>query len=323
MQRFLTRDTATPNLKLTPKKKQPSVAAAAAPAIASPPPAEPKNRTPSKKQPVAAATTARAASGSRDATTPSPPRFLGEAGTGAGKTPFVLPLREHYNADDCMHCPTDRCCCAWFSEVLARAFAQVDVKRTHGGSRHTCAKSILPPFVTRLAKIADVTAEDTFFDLGCGNGSVMFQMAFMTGARCVGVELLPQNAEVARLAWNLLRPVLERKARRKMPNVTIISGDLCEVIADPRFGSSPSVIWTANLLMPKSVTHFMSERFRLLPVGTRIMCFDDLYPHSRSVARVRDPEAFDLFKMVDYVWQEMTVEWCSQTGAFYVYYKKK
>jgi hypothetical protein len=323
MDRFLTRGEAAP-AKLTPEKKLQVVAAAVSPVPAPPilTVKQAKKRTP-KKQAAASESEGRTRQGSSPHTSPSPPRFDGETGNGSVKKPFVLPLRENYNDDDCMHCPSSRCCCVWIGEAMRRAYEQIGVKRTHGASRHTCAKSILPPFVTRLAKITSLTDEDTFVDLGCGNGSVLFQIAFMTGARCIGVELLPQNAEVARKAWELLKPVLEKKAKRRMPEVTIVCGDLCEVIASPQFGISPTVVWTANLLMPKSVTHFMSERFRSLPVGTRIMCFDDLYPHSRSVARIRDPEAFALFKMVDYVWQEMSVEWCTQTGPFFVYYKRK
>lgn len=85
-------------------------------------------------------------------------------------------------------------------------------------------------------------------------------------------------------------------------------------------------IWTANLLMPKSVTHFMSECFRqpFVPAGTKIMAFDDLYPHGRAVARVRDPEAFEVFEMVDFMWQLGSVEWTQHVeGMFHLYIKKK
>lgn len=82
-------------------------------------------------------------------------------------------------------------------------------------------------------------------------------------------------------------------------------------------------IWTANLLMPKSVTHFMAECFRKLPVGSKIMAFDDLYPHGRAVARVRDPEAFELFEMVDFMWQLGSVEWTEHVeGMFHLYIRK-
>ena len=107
-----------------------------------------------------------------------------------------------------------------------------------------------------------------------------------------------------------------------MPEVTIITGDIGELCAAADFFDPRPVIWTANLLMPKMTTCLMAERFRSLPKGSMIFCLDDLYPHSRSVAASRDPEAFELFTMEDYVWQEMSVEWCAYEGIFYCYRRK-
>jgi hypothetical protein len=322
LDRFLGR--AEPAARQTPEKKKSAVALAVA---ASPAPLMPDSKTPKKRQakrPRKSTSEEHQSKAKSVSASPSPPRFDGETGNGSVKKPFVLPLREHYNSDGCMFCPTDHCCCEWIGDLMRRTFEKIKVKRTNGSTRHMCAKSLLPPFVTRLAKIASISASDTFVDLGCGNGSILFQIAFMTGARCIGVELQPQNADLARQAWDHIRPTLEKKAGKRMPDVTIVTGDLCEFIAGPEFGQSPStVVWTANLLMPKPVTHFMSERFRSLPAGVRIACFDDLYPHSRSVARLRDPEAFDLFNMMDYMWQPMTVEWCADVGQFFLYTKKK
>jgi len=248
-----------------------------------------------------------------------------ECGTGKPRDAYHLPLAAAPNESGCFHCPQHSCDCQFFSHLLDATYASMAAKRKTetAGSRHLCAKSLLPQFVSRIVRLMKITSNDTFYDLGCGNGSVMFQVAYMTGARCVGVELSAQNAELARQAWTLIKPVLEKKANRKMPDIEIITGDLCDLISTPTFASRPSAILTSNLLFPKSLTHYMSERFRSLPVGTRIMCFDDLYPHGRSVARLRDPEAFELFDMVDYIWQEMSVEWCAQDGPFFYYYKKQ
>ena len=191
------------------------------------------------------------------------------------------------------------------------------------GKNHLCAKSILPPFVTRMAAELRVTSRDTFYDLGSGNGSVVFQMAFMTGAKCVGVELSPHNATLSRQIWHVLRPKLEAyRGGQPMPPVEIITGDLGDVIMAPNFGADGphTVVWTANLLMPRAVTHFMAERFRTLPRGCRLMCLDDLYPHGRSCMRSRDPESFELFSMTDFAWAGYSVEWTrSPGGRFYMH----
>ena len=245
-----------------------------------------------------------------------------EIGSGTFDDPFRRPLSDVPNTSGCFHCPTVSCECDAIGEAMSQAYEEVDRKRITEvcGARHLCAKSLLPQFVSRFVRLMNITEKDTFVDLGCGNGSILFQVAYATGARCVGVELSPQNAEVAREAWKGLKPVLEKKSGRSMPEVEIITGDLCGLISMPWFITTPNIaILTSNLLFPKHITHYMSERFRLLPSGARILCFDDLYPHSRSVARIRDPEAFELFHMVDYVWQRNSVEWTFHEGNFYIH----
>ncbi|ESL11929.1 hypothetical protein TRSC58_00312 [Trypanosoma rangeli SC58] len=187
--------------------------------------------------------------------------------------------------------------------------------------RELCAKSILPPFVSRLVRVAKITSQDTFYDLGCGNGSVLFQVALMTGARCVGVEINEHNATVAREAWRRLEPVIEAR-RGNAVKVEIICGDFCSLMKDEAFFGLSPVVWAANLLLPSSVNHYLSERFRLLPKGSRVLCLADLYPHSRSVAALRDADAFEKFAMTDFRWQTKSVEWCDAEGSFFMYTKR-
>lgn len=244
-------------------------------------------------------------------------------GTGTHSDPFYLPVQETPNESDCYYCNTDICHCAIFETLNIEIFSEISAKRiVSTEKRMMCAKSILPAFISNLAKILDVKSTDTFYDLGCGNGSVLFQIAFVTGAKCVGVELSPHNAQVARDAWQAMKPRLEKISGRKMPEIEIITGDLTDVIAKQEFYTPNTVIWTANMLMPKMVTQLMAERFRALPSGARIACFDDMYPHSRRVSRIRDPEAFELFDMIDYKWTSGTVEWTMFEGPFYVYKRR-
>lgn len=217
------------------------------------------------------------------------------------------------------------------------ALSQIAVtSKTMVGSstKHLCAKSLLPPFVSRLIRLLDLQPGDTFYDLGCGNGSILFQVALTAGATCVGVELCPHNAQLARDAWSLIRPTFETKLnatvnRRRqnvnvgLPHVEIITGDIVNIITDPAFTSRPRKILLSNLLFPKELTQFIGDVCRKLPKGSMIVCFDDLYPHGRSVARIRDPEAFELFHMVDYKWPAGSVEWARKLeGNFYIHTRK-
>ncbi|KPI83407.1 hypothetical protein ABL78_7558 [Leptomonas seymouri] len=247
-----------------------------------------------------------------------------EVGSGAPHDPIHLPLRRVPNSSGCYHCPTEKCRCVFFERLLASTYEKVSKKRVVEvcGARQLCAKSLLPQFVTRLIRLMNITERDTFYDIGCGNGSILFQVACLTGAKCVGIEISEHNAEVAREAWNLLRADREMRFQGTMPVVDIITADVALLLSNPTFfdkEAGKTAILMSNLLFPKPLTHFLSERLRATPVGTRIMCFDDLYPHSRSIASIRDPEAFQLFEMKDYLWQEMSVEWCSMEGTFYIH----
>lgn len=246
-----------------------------------------------------------------------------ELGAGTPKNPFHLPLREKENASGCFHCFELECCCAWFTEQLRECFDSIAVKRQvqPNGRRELCAKSVLPQFVSRLVRIARLQRGEVFYDLGCGNGSVLFQVAAMTGAPCVGIEINPHNAQLATEAWRRLQPIIEKRFQRKL-HVEIICADFCEVLQSPTYFSASSVIWAANLLLPRPVNHYLSERFRRVPSGTRVFCFEDLFPHSRSLSKIRDPEAFEKFIMYDYRWQEESVEWCSMEGPFYMYVRR-
>ncbi|ESL08059.1 hypothetical protein TRSC58_04246 [Trypanosoma rangeli SC58] len=248
----------------------------------------------------------------------------GEQGSGTPHDPFRLPLQHEPNESGCHHCITKRCFCVVLDRVLNGVYSNLSCKRITevAGSRHLCAKSLLPTFVSRMIRLMEITSDDTFYDLGCGNGSVLFQVAFLTGARCVGIEISEHNASVAKAAWERLKPQLESISGRTMPDVKIVDVDMTKVLADKTMFNEErgrTAILLSNLLFPKSLTHYLSERLRHVPRGTRILCFDDLYPHSRSVAAIRDPEAFEFFSMTDYRWQERSVEWCSMDGPFYIH----
>jgi SAM-dependent methyltransferase len=250
-----------------------------------------------------------------------------QLGDGSVAAPFCQPLRAAPNNSGCKHCPMAECHCLAFDAAFLEAEDEVDADGMRrilevAGNIGRCAKSLLAPFVSRMADMLDARAgEDVFYDFGCGNGSILFQMAMVTGVECVGVEICKNNSELARRIWVKLAPKLEQFTGRKMPKVTIITGDITDVVMQADFGAArrlPKVL-SSNLVMPKSLTHFMSERFRALPVGSRVVCFDDMYPHARSVAQVRDPEAFALFRMLDYRWPVQSVEWMYGEGEFHMH----
>ena len=248
-----------------------------------------------------------------------------EIGKGTPESPHKQIIRQKMNQSACFYCPSIYCECELMHDLLDNTFESLKMRRitSVAGKIHMCAKSIEPNFVSRLIRCLNITKDDVFYDLGSGNGSVLFQVAFITGARCIGVELCPHNSELSRQAWSVLEPKLARIKSKPMPEITIITGNLVDVISKPEFGATGNVvIWSSNLLMPKSITAYMAERFRTLASGCRIGCLDDLYPHTREVAKTMDPEAFELFIMKDYQWSSGAVEWTSNVGPFYIHKRK-
>ena len=55
-----------------------------------------------------------------------------------------------------------------------------------------------PPLVDAMLKLADVTAADTVYDLGSGDGRILIRAAQKFGAKGVGIELDPQLVELSR-----------------------------------------------------------------------------------------------------------------------------
>jgi SAM-dependent methyltransferase len=52
--------------------------------------------------------------------------------------------------------------------------------------------------VLEMLKLADVTAADTVYDLGCGDGRIVITAAKEFGAHAVGVDINPERIEEAR-----------------------------------------------------------------------------------------------------------------------------
>ncbi|MGE3806025.1 MAG: cyclopropane-fatty-acyl-phospholipid synthase family protein, partial [Gemmataceae bacterium] len=73
--------------------------------------------------------------------------------------------------------------------------------------------------VERMLTLANVSSADTVYDLGCSDGRIPIYAAEKFGARGVGIELLPERAQVARLHVQL---------KKLDPMVTILQGDALE-----------------------------------------------------------------------------------------------
>lgn len=128
-----------------------------------------------------------------------------------------------------------------------------------------------PEVVDAMLKLANVTAKDTVYDLGCGDGIIVATAAQKHGARAVGIDIDPQRVKEAN----------ERIQKAGVTDkVKILNEDLFE--AD----ISPATVVTLYLL-PSLNLKLAPKLNKELKPGTRIVSqsFDmgDEYPPEKTV----------------------------------------
>eukprot|EP00746_Dinoflagellata_sp_MGD_P006665 gnl/MRDRNA2_/MRDRNA2_113102_c0_seq1.p1 gnl/MRDRNA2_/MRDRNA2_113102_c0~~gnl/MRDRNA2_/MRDRNA2_113102_c0_seq1.p1 ORF type:complete len:497 (+),score=102.81 gnl/MRDRNA2_/MRDRNA2_113102_c0_seq1:141-1631(+) len=130
-----------------------------------------------------------------------------------------------------------------------------------------------PAGVKKILDFAGVGTGDVFYDLGCGTGKVVLQVALEADVdRAVGAELAHPRAELAKDALASLKE-LEPKA---MENVLFHEGDFFKLDL-----SDATVIFTASLVFPDDVLRNLEGMVTTLPPGTMIISlrqFDGCHP---------------------------------------------
>lgn len=89
----------------------------------------------------------------------------------------------------------------------------------------------------------------TFYDLGCGDGSLLVHLANVNKdiPRLVGVELVPERVESALLKI-FKKPTLKDR-------IEIIEGDVCDVIC-----RGVNIVYVSNLCFPDHVNRKLSTK---------------------------------------------------------------
>jgi cyclopropane fatty-acyl-phospholipid synthase-like methyltransferase len=128
-----------------------------------------------------------------------------------------------------------------------------------------------PEVVDAMLKLANVTAKDVVYDLGCGDGIIVATAAQKNGARAVGIDIDPQRVKEAN----------ERIQKAGVTDkVKIMNADLFET------DISPATVVTLYLL-PSLNQKLIPKLNKELKPGTRIVSqsFDmgDDYPPEKTV----------------------------------------
>ena len=252
-------------------------------------------------------------------------------GAGGLSDPIRILNRDVPNASNCIHCPigVEECDCAEMQDIIWAHLEKVNMTRV-SGHKDLNAKSILPPFVARLIRLLGITRKDCFWDLGCGNGSVVMQVACQTGATAVGVEIQAANIDIANAVWPSVKAEWERRhPTRKAGAVHFVACDMFPVLTGSVDGTNgipmPTTAWAANLLFPPMLNHTLSEALLEQPALRAVASLKDIYPHHSTVYKKRNPRPFEKFPvMLGHEWQEGAVEWSpTEVQNFYTYANKK
>eukprot|EP01001_Neometanema_parovale_P006312 NODE_2681_length_1363_cov_152.507258_g2547_i0.p1 GENE.NODE_2681_length_1363_cov_152.507258_g2547_i0~~NODE_2681_length_1363_cov_152.507258_g2547_i0.p1 ORF type:complete len:396 (-),score=53.01 NODE_2681_length_1363_cov_152.507258_g2547_i0:122-1309(-) len=197
------------------------------------------------------------------------------------------------------------------------------LQRQHGvstssqGLHQLCSKEIMPVFVSRLTKYIPLEPTDAFWDLGCGIGNVVAQVALQRRCPSYGVELTGHNLAIAKKVWEKI------DAETSDPHGTcdFVEGDMTKLkdfyITTWAHNPSRVLFWISNYLFPIELNHDILEMLSdIAPVGAVICTLKPLYPVTRSV---RGFEQYaDRFNLQVVSYPSHFVEW-GKAGTVYVY----
>lgn len=258
-------------------------------------------------------------------------------GQGTTKDPFRKALRDTANSSGCLYCPVGfSCSCVEFQSLVDWATATVHQRRVCG-RRDKNSKSIKAPFVADLCRHMSVQKDDVLYELGSANGSVAMQIACVTGATVVAVEIQEANHDLAVALWAVIQPEWEKRhPTRPAGRIIFRCEDMCgllrQQVAEPihlRDGTvlpCPTVAWFANLLMSGVTNSEVAEALVEFRDLRGFAAMRDIYPHERGGAMMkRNPKPYVKFtSMLAYEWQPGTVEWShTEVKPFYVYLAEK
>ena len=140
----------------------------------------------------------------------------------------------------------------------------------HTGDKGAPYEGMPPAVVERVMRIADVKADDIFFDLGSGDGRVVIAAA-MKGATAYGVELDRMRAWYSNLWIRLLR--LEKKAK-------VIRGDIFKTDL-----SKATIV--CSYLLPETHDKLRTKLIKELKKGTKVVAvgfeFKDWDPKKKNL----------------------------------------
>lgn len=122
------------------------------------------------------------------------------------------------------------------------------------------------PTAEKIAEIAGITKKDAVFDLGCGRGKFLFFTALYTGARCVGIDLLPIYITNA----------VEIAEKLQIPRLDFFQKDMLKVDI-----SNASVVFIHGTTFSQQVHWELAEKVETMKSGSRLISVSVKYKNPR------------------------------------------
>ncbi|KAF0694484.1 Aste57867_14652 [Aphanomyces stellatus] len=148
-------------------------------------------------------------------------------------------------------------------------------------------------FSVKLIPLLQLTKYDVFYDLGCGGGKAVLQVALETPC-CVskGMELLPGRVRVGALALERLRAKCPHVFANK--TVVIVEGD---ILRPPQVANlvDGTVVFINDFVFPESLMHAIMDKLRRMPNLKRLVVTKELCPRHRSNNCFRNKRACSIF----------------------------
>lgn len=132
------------------------------------------------------------------------------------------------------------------------------------GERERAYGELLPRFIDEISKASDIMEDDIFFDVGSGIGSVVFQVAAISGCRSYGIEIrddlhsIAEKTKVSFMEWTK-----DRMKGNNPPKVTLFRGDVTKEGEFKRKLLDSTVILINNFCFPEEVNLYLNGLFKV------------------------------------------------------------
>ncbi|EQC35744.1 hypothetical protein SDRG_06503 [Saprolegnia diclina VS20] len=173
---------------------------------------------------------------------------------------------------------------------------------------------VLPDaFTDTIMPFLALEPSDVFYDLGCGTGKIVVQVALETGLRDArGIELMLNRVVEGQRALDRLRATYPEHVSDKA--LSIVQGDICHPVTQLAMMDA-TVVFINNVLFPPEVMSAVCDLLLQLKHLKRIVTMKKICERHREARCMRDGNACTLFADPP-VQAKVSVSWAKHAFAY-------